>query len=57
MKVKTCNLIRFPSNCIFFILKSIPIVVINVGENESFAYLKRRQVFPTPDLQVLVNIF
>lgn len=47
-KSQTCNLMRLPSNWMFLILKSMPIVVINVGENESFAYLSKRQVFPTP---------
>jgi len=32
----------------FFTLKSIPIVVIKVGEKESLAYLNNKQVFPTP---------
>ena len=32
----------------FLILKSIPIVVMKVGENDSFAYLNNRQVLPTP---------
>ena len=32
----------------FLILKSIPIVVMNVGEKESLAYLRRRHVLPTP---------
>jgi hypothetical protein len=46
---RTCNLMRLPSNWIFLILKSMPMVVMNVGEKESFAYLSSRQVFPTPD--------
>ena len=46
--ISTCNLIRFPSSSMFLILKSMPIVAINVGEKESFAYLSKRQVFPTP---------
>ena len=33
----------------FLILKSIPMVVIKVGEKESLAYLRSKQVFPTPD--------
>jgi len=28
----------------------MPIVVINVGLKESFAYLRRRHVFPTPKI-------
>jgi hypothetical protein len=44
----TCNLMRLPSNWIFLILKSMPMVVMNVGEKESLAYLSSRQVFPTP---------
>ena len=39
---------RFPSSSMFLILKSIPIVVMKVGEKESFAYRRSRQVFPTP---------
>jgi len=27
----------------------MPMVVMNVGENESLAYLSNRQVFPTPE--------
>ena len=37
----------------FFILKSIPIVVMKVGEKESFAYLSKRQVLPTPERRKL----
>ena len=48
IKSLTCSLMRFPSNSMFLILKSIPMVVINVGENESLAYLSNRHVFPTP---------
>lgn len=33
----TCSLILLLSNWMFFILKSIPIVVMKVGEKESFA--------------------
>jgi len=40
---------RLPSNWMFLILKSMPMVVMNVGENESLAYLSNRQVFPTPE--------
>ena len=33
----------------FFILKSIPIVVMKVGENESLAYRNSKHVLPTPN--------
>lgn len=33
----TCSLTFLLSSSMFLILKSMPIVVINVGENESFA--------------------
>jgi hypothetical protein len=45
---RTCSLIRFPSISMVLILKSIPIVVMNVGLNESFAYRSSRHVLPTP---------
>ena len=32
-----CNLIRLPSGSMFLILKSMPIVVMNVGENDWLA--------------------
>ena len=47
--ILTWSLILFPSSRIFFILKSIPIVVMKVGENESLAYLNNKHVFPTPN--------
>jgi hypothetical protein len=40
----------------FLILKSMPIVVINVGENESLAYRRRRHVFPTPLSPIISNL-
>lgn len=43
-----CNFIRFPSNSIVLILKSIPIVVMKLGENESSQNLSNKQLFPTP---------
>lgn len=46
----TCNFIRFPSKLIFLILKSMPIVVIKVGEKESFAYRRSKHVLPTPTI-------
>lgn len=48
LMVLTCNLIFFPSTSIVLILKSIPIVVMNVGLKESFAYRSSKQVLPTP---------
>ena len=45
---ETWSLILLPSRVMFFILKSMPIVVMNVGEKESFAYLRSKHVFPTP---------
>lgn len=45
---RTCSLIRLPSMSTVLILKSMPIVVMNVGLNESLAYRRRRHVLPTP---------
>ena len=42
------SFITFPPSSIVLILKSIPIVVIKVGLNESFAYRSNKHVFPTP---------
>jgi len=39
---------RFPSTSIVFTLKSMPMVVINVGLKESLAYRSSRHVLPTP---------
>ena len=44
----TWSLMRFPPSSMFLILKSMPIVVMKVGEKESLAYLRSRQVLPTP---------
>lgn len=53
---RTWSLILLLSNWIFLILKSIPIVVMKVGEKESLAYLRRRQVFPTPLSPIISNL-
>ncbi len=37
-----------PSSSRFLILKSMPMVVMKVGEKESLAYRSSRHVFPTP---------
>lgn len=44
-----CNFIRFPSNSIVLILKSIPIVVIKEGVQASSQNLNKRQDLPTPE--------
>lgn len=33
-----------------------PMVVIKVGENESFAYRRSRQVFPTPESPIISSL-
>ena len=43
-----CNLIRLPSNSIVRILKSIPIVVMKEGVNESSEKRSNKQLLPTP---------
>jgi hypothetical protein len=40
----------------FFILKSIPIVVMKVGEKESLAYLSSKQVLPTPKIYQFIEL-
>ena len=42
-----CSLIRLPSNSIVLILKSIPIVVINDGVNESSLKRNNKHDLPT----------
>lgn len=44
-----CNLTRFPSNSIVRILKSMPIVVMKEGVNESSLKRSRQQDLPTPE--------
>jgi hypothetical protein len=43
-----CSFTFLPLMSIVLILKSIPIVVMNVGLNVSFAYRNNKQVLPTP---------
>lgn len=43
-----CSFTRLPSMVTVLILKSMPMVVMNVGENEWLAYRINRLVFPTP---------
>lgn len=54
-----CNLIRFPSNSIVRILKSMPIVVIKEGVQASSQNRNSRQDLPTPirasELKVVVR--
>ncbi len=48
-KISTiCSLMRFPSSSIVRILKSIPMVVMKEGVNESSEKRSNRQDFPTP---------
>ena len=44
-----CNFTRLPSNSIVRILKSIPMVVMKDGVNESSLNRKRQHDFPTPE--------
>lgn len=44
-----CSLTRFPSSSIVRILKSMPIVVMNDGVNESSLKRNRQHDFPTPE--------
>lgn len=44
-----CSLTRLPSSSIVRILKSMPIVVINEGVNESSLKRSRQQDLPTPE--------
>ena len=50
------SLMRLSSISMFLILKSIPIVVMKVGEKESLAYRRRRQVFPTPESPIIRSL-
>jgi hypothetical protein len=50
-----CNFTLESPQRIDFILKSIPIVVINDEVNESSEYRRSRQDFPTPIKLKLVN--
>jgi len=43
-----CSFTFLPLMSIVLILKSIPIVVMNVGLKVSFAYRNNKQVLPTP---------
>ena len=51
-----CNLILLPSNSIVLILKSIPIVVMKEGVNESSENRNRRQLFPTPKKERVIEL-
>lgn len=51
-----CNLIFLPRNSTVLILKSIPIVEMNVDVNASSENRKRMQVFPTPESPINSNL-
>ena len=51
-----CNLVFVPSISMFFILKSIPIVVIYDSEKESQVYRRSMHVFPTPESPSMSNL-
>lgn len=51
----TCNLTRFPSRLIVFILKSMPMVLRPFGEKESWENRTNKHVFPTPRNFILKN--
>ena len=50
------SLTRFPSRLIVLILKSMPMVVMNVEENVSFAYRRRSDVFPTAESPIISSL-
>lgn len=51
-----CNLIFFPRNSTVLILKSMPIVEINVEVNASSENRKSIQVLPTPESPINSNL-
>ena len=53
MMFSTCNLTFDSSIRIDFILKSMPIVVINDDVKEASEYLNKTQDFPTPESPII----